>query len=66
MKSRCPVLLVHGEQDEVVEPHFLNETAKELEANNFSVESHISPNIGHSIGSDGLNVALEFLKRNLY
>ena len=66
VKSRCPILLIHGEQDEVIEPHFLNETVKELKANEFQVESFLSPNVGHGIGPDGLNMALDFLKRTLY
>jgi len=64
--SRPPVLLVHGDQDEVVSPLCMPEAVKELEALKFKVRKHVSIGAGHEISSDGLNEALRFLKDSVH
>ena len=65
IKSRPPILLVHGDEDQVVSPSCLPEAFKELSALNFKVEKHISVGSGHGVAQDGLQKALVFLKRHL-
>ena len=60
--SRPPVLLVHGDQDEMIPVAALEEARSGLEAAGFSVRSHVSQGIGHGIAPDGLGLALGFLK----
>ena len=60
------MLLVHGDQDEVVSPSCMPEAVKELEALKFKVRKHVSIGVGHGISSDGLNEALRFLKDSVY
>ncbi|WP_166415564.1 alpha/beta hydrolase [Cochlodiniinecator piscidefendens] len=63
--SKPPVLLVHGDQDDVVPPQSLNEAAEALGAAEFDVYSHIMRGTGHGIAPDGLSVALTFMRQQL-
>jgi phospholipase/carboxylesterase len=60
-----PVLLIHGDADEVVPPSSLPEAADTLSAAGFEVYTHISNGVGHGIAPDGLSLALGFLKDKL-
>ncbi|CUH40901.1 Carboxylesterase 2 [Jannaschia seosinensis] len=61
--SRPPVLLVHGDADEVVPVQHLPEAAEALEAAGFErVYAHIMKETGHGIAPDGLQVALAFMR----
>jgi phospholipase/carboxylesterase len=60
---RPPVLLIHGDQDDVVPPQSLPEAAEALqEAGWKDVYAHIMKGTAHGIAPDGLSVALAFLR----
>ncbi len=63
--SRPPVLLIHGDQDEMVPPESLPAAAQALQAAGFEVFAHIMEGTGHGIAPDGLGVALAFIRQNL-
>lgn len=63
--SRPPVLLVHGDRDEVVPPAALPEAQKALTAAGFTVYAHVSEGTGHGIAPDGLGAALAVLRQVL-
>ncbi|MFV0243796.1 MAG: alpha/beta hydrolase [Qingshengfaniella sp.] len=63
--SRMPILLVHGDADEVVPPAALPEAGNALTAAGFDVFAHVMKGTGHGIAPDGLNVALAFLRERL-
>ncbi|GLQ26858.1 alpha/beta hydrolase [Sulfitobacter pacificus] len=61
-----PVLLVHGDQDDVVPPQSLQEAAEALEAAGWQdVYAHVMTGTGHGIAPDGLSVALAFMRDKL-
>lgn len=61
--SRPPVLLVHGDADEVVPVQSMPLAAEALEAAGFErVFAHVMQGTGHGIAPDGLQVALAFLR----
>ncbi len=61
-----PVLLVHGDQDDVVPPQSLQEAAEALEAAGWQdVYAHVMKGTGHGIAPDGLSVALAFMRDKL-
>ncbi len=61
--SRFPILLVHGDQDDVVPPQSLPAAAEALqEAGWEDVFAHIMKGTGHGIAPDGLSVALAFMR----
>ncbi len=63
--SRPPVLLLHGDQDEVVPPESLPEAGTAMTAAGFQVYAHVMKGTGHGIAPDGLNVALAFIREQL-
>ncbi|WP_308916900.1 alpha/beta hydrolase [Jannaschia sp. LMIT008] len=61
--TRPPVLLVHGDADEVVPPQSLPLAAEALEQAGFEkIFAHVMKGTGHGIAPDGLSVALAFLR----
>ena len=65
LRVRPPVLLVHGDADDVVPPGSLPDAASALTAAGLEVNTHISPGMGHGIGNDGLSLALAFIQDKL-
>ncbi|UWR27797.1 prolyl oligopeptidase family serine peptidase [Sulfitobacter sp. S223] len=64
--SRPPVMLIHGDQDDVVPPESLPQAAEALqEAGWTDVYAHIMKGTAHGIAPDGLSVALAFMRDKL-
>jgi phospholipase/carboxylesterase len=63
VKSRPPVLLVHGDRDELIPPQALFQTAQGLAALDVPAEWHVSAGVGHGIDAEGLRHGGEFLSR---
>ncbi len=59
--SRPPVLLVHGDQDEMLSHTLSQRAAEVLEENGVQVGLHIAPGLGHGIDQTGLSYAARFL-----
>ena len=61
--SRPPVLLIHGDQDDVVPPQSLPQAAEALQGAGWKeVYAHIMNGTGHGIAPDGLSVALASMR----
>ena len=65
IRSRPPVLLVHGDQDQLIPVQALMHAAQGLAALEVPVEWHISPGVGHGIDQEGLRQGGEFIVRRL-
>jgi phospholipase/carboxylesterase len=63
IKSKPPVLLVHGDQDDLIPVQALLQGALDLAALGVPVEWHLSQGIGHGIDQEGLRHGGEFLAR---
>ncbi len=64
--SRLPILLVHGDADEVVPAKSLPEAAEALQTAGWKdVYAHVMQGTGHGIAPDGLEVALAFMADKL-
>lgn len=63
--SRPPVLLIHGDQDDMVPPASLPAAAEALQGAGFDVFAHVMKGTGHGIAPDGLSVALAFMRERL-
>ena len=59
--TRPPVLLVHGDADEVVPAQALGAAAKGLEAAGLGVKAYLQPGLGHGIDPQGLALGGRFL-----
>jgi phospholipase/carboxylesterase len=63
---RPPVLLIHGDQDDVVPPQSLPEAAEALQNAGWDeVYAHVMEGTAHGIAPDGLSVALAFMREKL-
>ncbi|WP_136441281.1 alpha/beta hydrolase [Pacificoceanicola onchidii] len=61
--SRPPILLVHGDQDDVVPPQSMPQAAEALQGAGWKeIYGHVMEGTGHGISPDGLGVALAFLR----
>ena len=66
VKVKMPVLLVHGDADDVVPPQSLPQAAEALQSAGFEeVFAHVMKGTGHGIAPDGLSVALAFMRDKL-
>ena len=63
--QKPPILLIHGENDEMIPVGALFAATEGLSAAEIPVAWHISKGIGHGIAPDGLELGADFLKRVL-
>ena len=59
--ARPPVLLIHGDSDEVVPPQSLPAAVAALQANGVAVAHELRPGLAHSIDERGIQLAMAFL-----
>ena len=65
IRSRPPVMLVHGDADPVVPFAALAAARAGLEAVGVAVEAHARPGLGHGIDEAGVELGAGFLARHL-
>lgn len=65
VRSTPPVLLVHGEADEVIPVNAMDEAREGLAAQGMSVQWHVCKGLGHGIDPEGLRLAAGFLMTQL-
>ena len=63
-EPRMPIVLIHGDEDEVVDCKFTKEAHNVLKPLGYDVTMHICKGLGHGISTEGLGFALGFLKRH--
>jgi len=63
-EAKCtpPILLVHGDRDDMVPISAMFDAADALCEAGLSAQWHVSPGLPHSIGPDGIDLAGRFLK----
>ena len=61
IRSKPPVLLVHGDSDEMLPAVLTQRAAQTLTENGVQVGVHIAPGIGHGIDQTGLSHAARFV-----
>ena len=60
------MLLIHGDQDQVVQPNFLLEAKDFLIRNNVEIETHLIKNCDHNIPIEASSIALSYILKKLY
>jgi len=63
IKSRPPILLVHGDRDDLIPAQALFQSAQALAVLEVPVEWHLSQGVGHGIDQEGLRHGGTFLAR---
>jgi phospholipase/carboxylesterase len=65
IRSKPPVLLVHGSADPIVPVAVLHEAEKELKHLGIETSSHVSAGLGHSVDPDGIRLGGDFVVKAL-
>ncbi|OYU19928.1 MAG: phospholipase [Rhodobacteraceae bacterium PARR1] len=65
VQVKPPVLLMHGDQDQVVPFEDMTLAGNALVDAGFETYGHVMRGMGHGISQDGLSVALQFLSERL-
>ncbi len=63
IKNKTPIMIIHGESDDVVPFSEMKKASLALEKYNLNVEKYSVPNLGHGIDDFGIKKALDFMKR---
>jgi phospholipase/carboxylesterase len=61
IRSRPPIMLIHGDADEVIPVEALHQARAALGAAGLAVEWHVRPGLPHGIDGEGLEMAGRFL-----
>ena len=62
LKSRPPILLVHGDSDDLIPASAMLETTQYLASLEVPAQWHICSNLGHGIDQVGLGIGVRFLQ----
>ena len=65
IKNKSKILLIHGDQDEIVSPNYLLEAKDFFVRNKFDIQSKLIKNCGHNIPVEASSFALNYIKKNL-
>ena len=65
LKNKSKILLIHGEQDEIVSSNYLLEAKDFFQRNKFDIQTNLIKNCGHHIPIDASSLALNFIKKKL-
>ncbi len=65
IRTRPPVMLIHGEEDPLLPVEMMDAAETELRANHVDVSSFRRPGLGHGIDPEGLKLGAAFISRCL-
>ncbi len=65
LRARPPILLIHGDRDDLIPIEALSHAREGLAAAGLTVEWHVSRGVGHGIDPEGLRLGGRFLARSL-
>ncbi len=65
IKNSADILLIHGENDEIVSPSHLLEAKDFFIRNSINVETHLIKNCDHSIPIEASSIALNYIQKKL-
>ena len=66
IKSKTHMLLIHGDQDDIVPPSHLLEAQDFLMRYKVNIETKMIKNCGHHIPVEASSIAIIYIKKNLY
>merc|ERR1711991_871866 len=65
IKSKFPIKLYHGKKDELINYQNSIEASKRLKKFGFDIEYSLSDDLGHGIDDKGIQLGLNFIKKNI-
>ena len=64
-KASTNILLIHGDSDQVVSPHFMLEAKDFFIRNNIEIETHLIKNCDHHIPIEASSLALNYILKKI-
>ena len=64
-KVSTSILLIHGDQDDIVSPTYLLEAKDFLLRENIDVETHLINNCGHHIPIEASSIVLSYILKKI-
>ena len=64
-KNSTDILLIHGDQDDIVSPTYLLEAKDFFLRENLNVETHLIKNCGHHIPIEASSIALNYILKKI-
>ena len=64
-KASTNVLLIHGDADEIVSPHFMLEAKDFFIRNNIDITTHLIKDCGHHIPIEASSIALNYILKKI-
>ena len=64
-KNTTSILLIHGDQDDIVSPTFLLEAKDFLLRESIDVETHLINNCGHNIPIEASSIGLNYILKKI-
>ena len=65
IRNSTNILLIHGDQDEIVSPTYLLESKDFFLRENLLIETHLIKNCGHHIPLEASSIALNYIKKKI-
>jgi phospholipase/carboxylesterase len=65
IRSQPPVVMVHGDSDELLAVSEMETAAAALRENGVEIDTHVRPGLGHGIDEQGIRIGLEFVRKVL-
>ncbi len=65
INNKTKIMLIHGDQDEIVSSSFLLEAQDFFERNKINIQTKLIKNCGHHIPIEASSLALSFIKKKL-
>ena len=63
--SKTPIIIIHGDQDTVLEPKYFDEACSILKNQGYFYEDHLLVNEAHTISNNATKLIKNFIKKNL-
>ena len=63
--SKTPLLIIHGDQDNVLKPEYFYEACEILKNQGYTYDSHLIKDLDHSISSKTIQLIKNFIKKNI-
>ena len=65
VRTKPPILLIHGDADQILPVASLHQAKAELDRLGFEVQTHVSRGLSHSVDDAGLRLGRDFLSERL-
>ena len=62
---KTPIIVIHGTNDNVLEPKYFDEACSILENHKYSFESYLLKDVEHTISQKTIDLTAKFIKKNL-